>query len=168
MISSPRLVYDVLRKKCTFKNIEVPTFQVMEKHEKIKELKNEWKNMLAHQLSFLPPLESFWKDLSQFFQWLEGVVQEEKSDLLPKQSDESIFNPGRIAGTDAVNTVLHKIHFAAANRICVKLLYENNPRIAEPLALRTVKATGNRLFYGLDREDNQVKIFHLEKFRLLK
>ena len=165
MISSPRLVYDVLRKKCAFKNIEVPTFQFMEKHEKIKELKNEWKNMLAHQLSFLPPLESFWKDLSPFFQWLTGTVQEKESKPLPKQPDESIFNPGRITGTNTANAVLYKIQFAAANRVCVKLLYANKSRIAEPLSFRTVQTTGTRLFYGMDREDNQVKVFHLEKIQ---
>jgi hypothetical protein len=42
-----------------------------QEHEKIDELASQWDNMLAHQLSSLPPLESFWNDIQPFFDWIE-------------------------------------------------------------------------------------------------
>ena len=165
MISKPRLVYNVLQQKCNLKNIKVPTFQFIEKHEKIKELKNEWENMLAHQLPFLPPLEAFWKDLKPFFQWLEGNIKEENLVSLPEKSNENIFNPGRFSGVNTVDAVLYKIQFATANRVCIKLLYTNELRTVEPLSFRIGKTTGNRLFYGFHKEDNQLKSFLLKNIQ---
>ncbi len=123
MISNPHLVYDVLKKKSVFKDIEVPTFQFIEEHEKIEELNAEWKNMLAHQLPSLPPLLSFWEDLKPFFQWLEGTIQKKELRPLSKAHDEIIFNPNRIARAYNIDSILHKIQFAATNRVCIKLLY---------------------------------------------
>ena len=36
------------------------------------ELEAEWGNMLAHQLPMLPPFISFWEELPNLFEWLEG------------------------------------------------------------------------------------------------
>ena len=165
MILKPHLVYDLLKKKSAFKNIDVPTLQSIEDHEKAKELNAEWENMLAHQLPSLPPLSSFWKDLKPFFQWLEGTIQKEELKPLPKGYDGIIFNPGRIAGAYNVDSILHKIQFAATNRVCVKLLYKSKLRTVEPLSFRTAQTTGNRLFYGLHREENKVKAFRLDKIQ---
>jgi hypothetical protein len=35
--------------------------------KKSEELEEQWRNMLAHQLPNLPPLESFWKDVSTYY-----------------------------------------------------------------------------------------------------
>ncbi len=164
MISNPMLVYNVLKKKCRFKNIKVPTFQSIVEHEKLTELNSEWANMLEHQLSSLPPLESFWNDLMPFFQWLKGTIKEEQLVSLPK-NDEIIFKPHRVIEANAINAILHKIQFAAANRVCVKLLYTNKLRTIEPLSFRTVQTTGNQLFYGFHRENEKVKAFNLDKIQ---
>lgn len=76
MIENPQLVYNVLTKKCGYKNITVPTYALIEGHKKIEELASQWHNMLAHQLPMLPPLESFWQALEPFFAWLEGMLQD--------------------------------------------------------------------------------------------
>ena len=136
---------------------------MISEHEKIDELEPQWANMLAHQLPQLPPMESFWNDLELFFEWLQGNIQEEK--LVPvSNQDEIIFYPDRIVSAKSVNSMLHRIQFAAANRICIKLRYSNKLRTIEPISLRQAK-NGNRIFYGFHREDNKIKAFSLGKIQ---
>lgn len=165
MISKPQLVYDVLEKKCRFKEIQIPTFLSIKEHEKIEELEPQWKHMLDHQLPYLPPLNSFLKDLEPFFQWLKGNIKEEHLDSVSKKNDEIIFNPGRITGVHSVNAILHKIQFAAGNRVCLKMRYRDKLRTIEPLSFRKAQTTGNRLFYGFHKEDNQSKAFIINKIQ---
>jgi hypothetical protein len=56
--------------KCVFKGIDVPTFATIA--VATDELVGEWTNMLGHQLPTLPPFESFWRALPEFFAWLES------------------------------------------------------------------------------------------------
>ena len=168
MISKPQLVYDILNKKCGFKKIETPTFEFIKQHEKLDELEPQWGNMLAHQLPLLPPLESFWKDLEPFFHWLYGNIEEQHLDSVSKSNDEEMFNPGRIEGVHSVNAILHKIQFAAGNRVCWKMRYNNELRTIEPLSFRIARTTGNRLFYGFHREDTQTKSFIINKIQSIE
>jgi len=163
MIKSPQLVHNVLIKKCGYKKIPVPTYELIEKHEKLDELEGQWTNMLAHQLPNLPPLESFWKDIEPFFQWLNSNLQLEKIVPIVK-ADEEIFQPGRIANAYSTDTFLQKIQFAAANRVCVELKYHDKIRSIEPLSFRRSRG-GNRLFYGFERNSGQVKAFALDKIQ---
>lgn len=163
MIDNPQLVYNVLVKKCSFKNIQVPTFETIEKHEKIEELKQQWSNMLAHQLPNLPTLESFWVDLEPFFDWLKSNLQEEKV-VAFGSADEEVFQPGRVVNAFNINAVLQRIQFAAANRVCIELTYHNKVRTLEPLSFRRAK-NGNRLFYGYERNEAKVKAYSLDKIQ---
>ena len=165
IIPKPQLVYDVLEKKCRFKNIKTPTFQSIQQHEKLEELKHEWENMLAHQLPILPPIESFWGDLESFFGWLKGNTKEKHLDSVSKKDDEIIFNPGRVTGANAVDAILHKIQFAVGNRVCIKMRYKDELRTIEPISFRIAQTTGNRLFYGFHKEDNQIKSFAISKIQ---
>ncbi len=166
MIKNPNLVYNVLQKKCSYKNIDVPTYKHIEDHEKIEELEPQWEHMLAHQLPQLPPLESFWSDLLPFFDWMEGHLKEEKL-VSVSNRDEVIFQPGRVANAYSVDSVLHKIQFAAANRICIKLKYHNKTRTIEPLSFRKSR-TGKRLFYGYEREASHPKAFSLSEIQSIE
>ena len=163
LISNPQLVYNVLQKKCHFKNIDVPNFDTISTHEKVDELKSQWVNMLAHQLSQLPPMESFWRDLEPFFEWLNGSIQEEKLSFVSDR-DETAFYPGRIVDAKTINSILYRIQFAAANRVCIKITHSNKPRTIEPISFRQTK-NGNRLFYGLHREENKVKAFSINNIQ---
>ena len=71
MIENTQLVYNVLKQKCSYKKINVPTFESIKNHEKLEEL------------------------------------------------DGEIFQPNRIASAYSINSVIHKIQFAAANRVCM-------------------------------------------------
>ena len=158
MIENPQLVYNILRKKCSFKYIQVPDFEAIRGHEKIDELESEWKNMLAHQLPSLPPVEHFWNDLGPFFNWLKETLQEDR--LVPISEKDKVFHLNRVLGRARIDGILLKIQFAAANRVCIKLTYANKVRTIEPYSFRQAR-NESRLFYGLHREDNSIKCFRL-------
>lgn len=163
IIENPKLVYNVLQRKCSYKKIEVPTYQHIEKHEKLDELEPQWKYMLSHQLSHLPPMESFWSDLQPFFNWLQGQQIQDKL-LTISNKDEELFHPGRIFDAYSINSVLQRIQFAASNRVCIKLGYHSKIRTVEPLSFRTAKR-GNRLFYGFERDAGHLKAYTLSKIQ---
>jgi hypothetical protein len=54
---SPAVLLDVLRQKCAFKGITVPTLADIEKHR--TELDGLWQNMLNHQLPSFHPTRHF-------------------------------------------------------------------------------------------------------------
>ncbi len=166
LIENPTLVYNVLQKKCSYKKIETPTFQHIEEHEKLDELEPQWKFMLAHQLSHLPTFESFWNELSPFFDWLIGQLYEKKLVSISTK-DEQVFHAGRIGHAHSTNFPLHKIQFAAANRVCIKLRYKSKTRTIEPISFRT-SSTGNRLFYGFEREANHPKAYSISKIQSIE
>jgi len=68
----PKLIKSLLKKKCEFKGISIPTFESILNAPTKAELISEWKNMLGHQLQTLPPFEQFWDELPNIFNWLEG------------------------------------------------------------------------------------------------
>lgn len=166
MIENPLLVYNVLTKKCSYKNIAVPTYLSIKNHEKLEELDSQWHNMLAHQLPALPPLDSFWQDLEPCFAWIEGGLKEQHL-VNPTDMDGEIFYPGRITDAFSIDSVIHKIQFAAANRVCLTITYKDKIRTVEPLSFRQAK-DGNRVFYAYEPESNQAKAFSLLKIQDVK
>ncbi len=160
MITNPMGVIDVLRKKCEYKEMDVPTFADIESHEKLNELEPQWENMLAHQLPSLPPMDTFWDDLCPFFDWLNGILDVEELPQSPMVSGD-VFNVDRnnLYQSDLVG--LNKVQFAAANRLCILMIYSNKQRTIEPISFRTAN-NGNRLFYGYEREAGHVKAFSID------
>jgi len=164
MIKNPPLVHNVLAQKCAFKEMNIPTFEYIKTHEKIDELGAQWDNMLAHQLPSLPPMESFWQDLEPFFDWLNGQLKVEH--LVPaKNISGDVFQVGRAEYFTGDISILNKIQFSAANRICIKLLYSDKLRTVEPLSFRTNTKNGNRLFYGYEREAEHAKAYSISKIQ---
>ena len=62
------VLLNVLKQKCEFKNIPMPSLYDLDKYK--KNLESGWSIMLAHQLPTLPPFETFWDELPAFFLWL--------------------------------------------------------------------------------------------------
>jgi len=136
MIENPQLVYHVLIQKCAFKKMDVPTFEHIKRHEKLNELEPQWSHMLAHQLPSLPPM-------------ISGDVF---------QVDQVGYHMGE-------RPELNKIQFAAANRVCITLQYSSKLRTVEPLSFRSNSRTGNKLFYGFEREAGHVKAYSISKIQ---
>ena len=60
----------ILEKKCAFKGIAVPQYHDLLEHKNT--CLAGWTIQLAHQVQALPPFESFWDELPDFFNWLES------------------------------------------------------------------------------------------------
>lgn len=160
-------VRDVLMKKCAFKKISFPVFSDLEHYE--NSCSAGWKDQLAHQLPALPPFDAFWKELQNFFAWLESpekIVNHQKS--IPFGVGEvsliSIWRKG--AGIPQKN-MLDLIRFSAVNRLCVELDYrkENGIRktyLIEPYSLR-VTADNNLILYGVKLPDEEIRGFRTDR-----
>ena len=59
------VIFDVLKQKCAFKGIPVPTFASLA--GATAELLGDWQAMLGHQLPLSPPFETYWNVLAEFF-----------------------------------------------------------------------------------------------------
>jgi predicted nucleotidyltransferase component of viral defense system len=163
-------VRDVLRKKCAFKGIAMPTFASI--GTALEELTGDWDAMLRHQLTVLPPFESFWSELPQFFAWLDTSAVQTVLPSAPLGATEEVFRPSvgllrrqGIRGSSALET----IRFAAANRLCVDLDYvaedgrQSTPRI-EPYSLRQTQ-DGDILLFVVRPLDNQLRSYRLDRIR---
>ena len=141
---SPAVLRDVIKQKCDFKGIAFPTLSALQSHQ--DELFSDWQTMLAHQLPLLPPVESFWTSLDEFFRWLNDQYIHATLKVFPKSDrDETIHIPaGRIRLPGRSSAFLEVIRFAGGNRLCVEIDYTNQSgerrsRIIEPYSLRLTK-----------------------------
>jgi len=165
LLSSPKLLKSTLNKKCDFKGLQYPTIIILEEHSKREELTAEWDNMLRHQLQALPPIDSYWDELPTFFQWLnEGILEEIQS--YASKAEETIWVLGRTSRLNTSQSILEKIQFAAANRVCIRLQYSDKSRTIEPYSFRKSN-DGNILLYGHEREspDKEIKCYRLDRFQ---
>jgi predicted nucleotidyltransferase component of viral defense system len=126
---APGSILDVLRQKCAFKAIEIPTLDTIRAF--FEELSGDWNTMLAHQLPALPPLDSFWDALPEFFAWLAGGARPETPAAFPMAAGDDLYRPalGMIEGAGAFASALEIIRFAAANRLTVELDYVTKDRV---------------------------------------
>lgn len=65
------IIRNVYEEQCRSKGLEVFTYDAIRLSPLRTELSAEWRNMLAHQLSALPPLSSMWEVLPRLYKWLE-------------------------------------------------------------------------------------------------
>jgi predicted nucleotidyltransferase component of viral defense system len=160
-----------LKRKCDFKEIPVPTFEFMEKHPLHYELEQTWESMLRHQLAVLPPWRGFWDELPDFFSWLneeetiaaggetaseEISVPGESGAQIPKDTDLNWTIPPRLIRPTAEASVLERIRFAAANRLCIEVTYSNKGKVdvraIEPYSVR--RTIGGELYLAGVRADS--------------
>lgn len=168
LLTDKKLVLTTLAEKCHFKNIDVPTLDSIFKHPKRGELESEWENMLKHQLAALPPVQSFLDELPDFFNWLNelrGVETEPEEEMVEEQApaapapvergvkiDTSWVVPDRLTVINRESSLLEKIRFAAANRLCLDLGYERKHRTIEPYAVK--RTIDGNLFLEAIRHDS--------------
>lgn len=97
--------------------------------------------MLRHQLPALPPVESFWDVLPEFFSWMESGVAPEIPASFAAAPGETILRErtARLPVRPALQSHLEVIRFAATDRLCVDLDYQGSTRRIEPYSLRRTK-----------------------------
>ena len=136
---TPSVLLDVLRQKCQFKGIAIPKATDLDPFK--NELEAGWEHMLRHQLPALPPVESFWDALPEFFTWLESGLAPPIPASYAAASGETILRERtlRLPIAPVLQSHLEVIRFAAANRLCVDLDYHGSMRRIEPYSLRRTK-----------------------------
>jgi hypothetical protein len=138
-LSTPSVLLDVLRQKCDFKGIAVPRAADLDPFKDA--LVAGWEHMLRHQLPALPPVESFWDVLSEFFAWLEtGIAPEIPASFVSLPGERVLRERTlRLPVRPVLQAHLEVIRFAAANRLCVDLDYQGRMRRIEPYSLRLTR-----------------------------
>lgn len=156
-------VLNILRRKCEFKRIAVPTFAALA--DAAQELTADWEAMLRHQLPVLPPFETYWSVLPSFFAWLEGAAHPAPVAAAPLDAGEQVFRPAfgalRRVGARG-SSFLEIIRFAAANRLCVDLGYQGSVRRIEPYSLRRSRA-GDVLLYAVKAQTGEARSYRLDR-----
>jgi len=159
-------VLDVLKKKCRFKGIGLPTLDALLPRR--AELDAAWEDMLAHQLQALPPVDQFWSALTEFFRWLYAPTASSMPEgAAVSSSGAPVFRSelgggtlGYVQGAPAMESIF----FAAANRLCIDLGYKNRIRRLEPYSLRRTN-DGNLLFFGAKAESGEIRCFRVDRIQ---
>jgi hypothetical protein len=122
--------------------------------------------MLAHQLPALPSFEQFWVVLPEVMEWIHGAVEKTEKEAISfgRVSIDETWRPPSMAQAWHTEVPLEKIRFAAANRLCVKLYYNNKYRIIEPYSLRKTLA-GNILLCALRHDSGENRNYRIERIQ---
>lgn len=137
-------VMDVLTQKCAYVGIETPTHESTLATRFRDEVETEWGSMLGHQLPYLPPFATFWSELDELFDWLDGKVLLPLA-AIPMTEDFEDWRPARYMTTWNTGAPIELIRFAGANRLKVSIDYRAErgrwgPRVVEPYTLRYSRA----------------------------
>lgn len=150
----------LFRAKCAAKGIATPSSDALVAQVRgSTELEADWKEMLAHQLPALPPLDGIRSRVVASLVWIdESVVSAPTAPpVFPASPDQQIVAPagGTFWGSAGP---LELVRFAGSNRLMITFSYHGKPRTAEPYSLRRA-GTGNLLLYAWEEEDGHVKAF---------
>lgn len=143
----PQRTKDIADAKFEFKGLEAPTVKQIIGAINQEVLKSNWNHQLTHQISNLPPVETFLNDLKDAIAWwLEPAIA--KPTLQPVVSGQKIprtFFPA-IGVRTGSSLVMEIIRRAAHNRQCVLISYHGHRRLVEPYSIR-FPSTVNVLLY---------------------
>lgn len=153
---------DVLRQKCDYKNIEIPTLGSLEPHR--SDLESMWENMLGHQLPSLPDVNDFWNELPEIFAWImSDAVVPSLSPISPNIAETVIRNRTLpIAVSLSGRSTLEIIRFAAANHLCVDLNYGREVRRIEPYSLRQTRE-GNFVLHAIRSDSGDHRSYRVDR-----
>lgn len=158
------VLLDVLRQKCAYKAIPVPTLQTLVPHRPA--LEAMWSDMLSHQLPVLPPLNDFWDALQEIFNWITSGAPIPQRALIQRGIGEVPVRtralPMNIPLRSRSN--LEIIRFAAANHLCVDLAYEGSVRRIEPYSLRQT-AEGNYVLGAIRSDSGEYRSYRVDRMQ---
>ncbi len=177
--------FAVLVSKFSYKELPTPSIKTILDRVDFQVLAVNWDNQLKHQLPFLPPIESYINGLEEESLWwiepertipelpnISNNVNEEsiQKNNFPDLYIEDITGITKIANFKiSYGSFLEKVQYAARNRLCVIITYDNVKRLVEPYSLR-IKSTGNLLLYVYEQlrsgyPSDQLKGFILSKIQ---
>lgn len=161
---SSSVLLDVLKQKCAYKMIPVPTFESLASHR--ADIEVMWEDMLGHQLPFLPPLDDFWDALPEIFEWImKGVVPLQRAVIAHGADETPIYSRVLPLGMPSRNrSIIEIIRFAAANNLCVDLGYDGKVRRIEPYSLRQT-AEGNFVLHAVRSESGEHRSYRVDRMQ---
>ena len=159
------VVLKTLQEKCAFKGIPVPTVESLQREDAKIKLAAEWEDMLAHQLPVLPDLEQFWNEIPNVFRWLYGEAEKPTFGVLAadRPTDNSWQPPAMVFAWRAA-VPLESVRFAAANRLCVNVRYQDSWRLIEPYSLRR-SMDGNLLLCAVKHETGEPRTYRVDRIQ---
>lgn len=168
-VDSSRIL-ETLEKKCTFKGLPTPTFDLLKSKPEYAELESEWGNMLRHQLPILPAFEQFWDELPTVFEWLYGTSTKTTKQPMPTDRHHEVdatWQPSSMVQAWHTKTPLEIIRFAGANHLCIDLDYvdlngNRGRRLIEPYSLYRTK-DGNIILRAIKHETNEARSYRIER-----
>jgi len=154
----PQHAKEIANAKFEFKKISEPTVQQIMNAIDLEGLKVNWELQLAHQISNLPPVETFIADLEDAIAWwLEPAMAKPRPEPIPQVRDQVVprkFFPS-IGHLTGLSLAMELIRRAAHNRQCVLISYHGHERLVEPYSLR-YPTTGNELLYVREIEKDRM------------
>jgi predicted nucleotidyltransferase component of viral defense system len=158
------VLLDVLRQKCDYKEIPLPSFQALGAHRPA--LETMWSDMLSHQLPTLPPLDDFWDALPEIFNWLLGGAPVQQREIIQRGVGElpviTRMLPMNIPLRSRSD--LEIVRFAAANYLCVDLTYDGSVRRVEPYSLRQT-AEGNYVLGAIRSDSGEYRSYRVDRLQ---
>ena len=161
---SPAVLRDVLTQKCAYKGIPLPSVESLLPHR--ADLEAMWESMLGHQLPVLPPVADFWAALPEVFSWIMGGEETpQRTQIAPSSGEITIRSRVLpVAVPHRARAPLEIIRFAAANRLCVDLVYDGSTRRIEPYSLRQT-ADGNFVLHAIRRESGEHRSYRVDRMQ---
>lgn len=161
---SPAVLRDVLTQKCAYKSIPLPSVESLRPHR--ADLEAMWENMLGHQLPVLPPLADFWAALPEIFDWIMGGEEvPHRTRIAPGGGEITIRSRVLpMAVPHRARAPLEIIRFAAANYLCVDLVYDGSIRRIEPYSLRQT-ADGNFVLHAIRCDSGEHRSYRVHRLQ---
>jgi predicted nucleotidyltransferase component of viral defense system len=161
---SAAVLLDVLRQKCTYKAIAVPTFQMLLPHRAA--LEGMWSDMLSHQLPVLPPLNDFWDALPEIFNWMMSGAPVPQRALIQRGIGEVPIRTRTLPMNIPLRSRsdLEIIRFAAANYLCIDLAYDGSVRRIEPYSLRQT-AEGTYVLGAIRSDSSEYRSYRVDRIQ---
>ena len=168
LLPEAALLRSVYREKCETKGVPVFTGEAIQASPFLRELEDEWDNMLGHQLPALPPFSALWRALPHLYEWLEGARPTERLAPIPaiEELDESWSPPSTIS-VWGQRASIEEMRFAAANHLHVELGYQDSNHMVEPYSLRKTRS-GQLTLYAVESEIGEIRSYPLDQIQSIR
>jgi predicted nucleotidyltransferase component of viral defense system len=152
---NPQYAKQIANSKFGFKGLQNPNVQDIVSSIDRTTLQTSWEHQLSHQISNLPPFETYFDDLEDALAWwLQPELAHPELQPIPEAQGESIsriFFP--TANWRTGPTSIDLIRQAARNRFCALISYHGSMRLIEPYSLRYPR-TGNEILHAWEIKKN--------------
>ena len=139
--------------------------QWISSNNRTSRIRNEWENMLGHQVPVLPLFEQFWKELPELFEWLYRAVVKPTPSVMPAMgyAVDTSWQPPAMAQAWHISDLLRQYVLLQQNRLCVDLTYQGR-RLIEPYSLRRTR-DGNLLLYAVKHNTGEDRSYRVDRIQ---